>query len=295
MEAMAGMGLSNVLGATVRLRTLFSYIDTESNSGSIYDYAFFWNSAGAALGTVVGGYHLGSVVSGWLYPLADGVVKVRFHSDASNCCPNHHCNDSYCLQYPNFPYRGALVEGFEYQRYQTGVANPIWTPIRFPGQYYDAETDLVENWHRYYDPSIGRYLEPEPLLQDPLYITWMTQRAQSVPAYAYANSNPLINVDPSGLASYRPQCVGEGACTDQEIEEICAEGQVYDSGTIRDFNCCVKAFQDHLACKKRFPPGDVYIQKMCTDVLLKKLWITCQRGPCNDAPPPKGKLHAVEP
>jgi RHS repeat-associated protein len=57
--------------------------------------------------------------------------------------------------------QGVVLEGYEYQRYQTG-AQSFWTPLRFPGQYYDAETDLFKNWNRYYDPSIGRYLQPEP-------------------------------------------------------------------------------------------------------------------------------------
>ncbi|EPS8933974.1 RHS repeat-associated core domain-containing protein [Vibrio cholerae] len=27
--------------------------------------------------------------------------------------------------------------------------------LRFPGQYYDAETGLHYNWRRYYDPATG--------------------------------------------------------------------------------------------------------------------------------------------
>jgi len=38
------------------------------------------------------------------------------------------------------------------------------TSLRFPGQYADAETDFFENWNRYYDSSVGRYLQPDPKL-----------------------------------------------------------------------------------------------------------------------------------
>ena len=37
------------------------------------------------------------------------------------------------------------------------------TPLRFPGQYYDAETGLHYNQQRYYDPVTGSYLTPDPL------------------------------------------------------------------------------------------------------------------------------------
>ena len=35
--------------------------------------------------------------------------------------------------------------------------------LRFPGQYYDAETGLHYNTLRYYDPEIERYTQTDPL------------------------------------------------------------------------------------------------------------------------------------
>jgi len=35
--------------------------------------------------------------------------------------------------------------------------------LRFPGQYFDEETGLHYNWHRFYDPSTGRYISADPI------------------------------------------------------------------------------------------------------------------------------------
>ncbi|WP_405725175.1 DUF6531 domain-containing protein [Streptomyces sp. NBC_01537] len=62
------------------------------------------------------------------------------------------------------------------------------TPLRYPGQYYDPESRLHYNFHRYYDPDTGRYLTSDPLGLDP-----------APDAYAYVD-NPLAEIDPLGLA-----------------------------------------------------------------------------------------------
>ncbi|MEU5141710.1 DUF6531 domain-containing protein [Streptomyces sp. NPDC021139] len=63
-----------------------------------------------------------------------------------------------------------------------------YTPLRFPGQYFDPETGLHYNFQRYYDPETARYFTPDPLGLEPapnpfLYVV-----------------NPLQGCDPLGLA-----------------------------------------------------------------------------------------------
>jgi RHS repeat-associated protein len=59
--------------------------------------------------------------------------------------------------------------------------------LRFPGQYVDAESGLHYNWHRYYAPELGRYAQPDPLVQP----------HQS--SYSYVGNYPLRGIDPTGL------------------------------------------------------------------------------------------------
>ena len=65
---------------------------------------------------------------------------------------------------------------------------PVVCPLRFAGQYHDDETGLDYNLHRYYDPSTGRYLTPDPLGLTP-----------GPNHHAYVD-NPLHWLDPLGLA-----------------------------------------------------------------------------------------------
>ncbi|MEU6082295.1 DUF6531 domain-containing protein [Streptomyces sp. NPDC047108] len=37
------------------------------------------------------------------------------------------------------------------------------TPLRFPGQYFDPESQLHYNYHRHYDPATAHYISPDPL------------------------------------------------------------------------------------------------------------------------------------
>lgn len=86
---------------------------------------------------------------------------------------------------------------YEYRVYEDG-ATPTWVPLRFPGQYYDEETDLFENWNRYYDPDTGRYLQPEPMILEPGWVRGEALSGRVIFAYSYAANSPTVYVDPTG-------------------------------------------------------------------------------------------------
>jgi RHS repeat-associated protein len=81
--------------------------------------------------------------------------------------------------------------------------------LRFPGQYFDDETGLHYNRHRYYSPELGRYISADPIGQfGTLAIAGVAlnrfpsveRRLGLVPAnvYSYSLNDPVNLVDPSG-------------------------------------------------------------------------------------------------
>ena len=61
-------------------------------------------------------------------------------------------------------------------------------PFRYCGEYYDKETKTIYLRARYYNPTQGRFTQEDPIRDG---YNW----------YAYCDSNPIVFVDPKGLAS----------------------------------------------------------------------------------------------
>jgi RHS repeat-associated protein len=122
-----------------------------------------------------------------------------------------------------------------------GETSYIWTnpgtiDIRFPGQWFQLESGLAYNWHRHYDATLGRYLQPDPLRVEkgrsttseiplsenfrfgkalderlfaaPLQPTARLNYLDGASIYSYARQIPIARTDFTGLftgANYTPR------------------------------------------------------------------------------------------
>ncbi|MBK8013076.1 MAG: RHS domain-containing protein [Deltaproteobacteria bacterium] len=75
-----------------------------------------------------------------------------------------------------------------------GDGTAVHLNLRFPGQFFDAETGFHENHARVYDPRVGRYLQVEPV-----------RGVASASRYAYASNRPLEAMDPDGRSDTTAQ------------------------------------------------------------------------------------------
>ena len=88
---------------------------------------------------------------------------------------------------------GAVGWSAKYSSFGAAQVDPssiITNNLRFAGQYFDQETYLQYNWHRYYSPATGRYLRIDPVGLD----------GGDENFYSYVWNNPNYFIDFNGLA-----------------------------------------------------------------------------------------------
>ncbi|PUA26358.1 MAG: hypothetical protein B0W54_21540 [Cellvibrio sp. 79] len=100
------------------------------------------------------------------------------------------------------------------------VEGNIEQPLRFPGQYADAETGYSYNYFRDYDPTLGRYIESDPIGLE-----------AGVNTFGYVLGNPIGFIDVYGLeVGFVP---GRQSPTNTGLRDLVMGGISYPRGVYR--------------------------------------------------------------
>ena len=86
---------------------------------------------------------------------------------------------------------GVVVWSADYKPFGEATVNPsstITNNLRFPGQYFDAETGLNYNYFRDYNPIVARYVQAD-----------LIGLAGGINPYLYVSNDPVNGIDPLGL------------------------------------------------------------------------------------------------
>jgi RHS repeat-associated protein len=103
---------------------------------------------------------------------------------------------------------GNSVGTFTYSPYgtMTSSTGTVSTNLGYAGQYTDPTTGFEYDQARWYDPGTGAFITVDP-----------AEQTTGQP-YSYANDDPMINTDPTGLCTVF--ALGAGSCVDDAVNDI---------------------------------------------------------------------------
>lgn len=217
-------------GMSVDVRPNFYNLDLEDCVGGKADTRDYFHLSASCNTTSLSerwtGYHRGHFYGGWTAMPSGGSVPLCYHSDEYDVDPGASCSGKSST---TWNYWGMAIRGYEYRR-KDSTATWFLPPLRFPGQYADEETETFENWNRYYDPSLGRYLQAEPLMATPGFLAMEAAGGSVSGAYSYAGNSPLFAIDPTGR--FRITEYGRSECPnfDRAVERVRAMAGCDDNG-----------------------------------------------------------------
>ena len=105
----------------------------------------------------------------------------------ASAVPYYYLTDAIGTPHKMVDATGTVVWAANYAAFgeATVVVGTVENNLRFPGQYFDAESGLHYNYKRYYDSKIGRYIS-------------LDSAGADGNGYAYAYNNPNVFVDVNG-------------------------------------------------------------------------------------------------
>jgi len=160
--------LVSVTTSTDSLTAIYNALDQRIvKASSLATTVFVYDEAGHMLGEYDGSGNLieetvwmGDLPVATLQPNGSGGINVFYvHAD--------HLNTPKTITRPS---DSAIVWRWDQDPFGTVAPNPNPSGIgtfpynlRYPGQYYDFETGLSQNYFRDFDPAVGKYVESDPI------------------------------------------------------------------------------------------------------------------------------------
>ena len=131
----------------------------------------------------------GTTCAKMIFANGQRVAMVQVNSGATSYFHSDHLGSTSVVTDAN----GTVEQDVAYFPYgstrnNTGTADVAY---KYTGKEQDASTGLYFYEARYYDPVLGRFISPDPLVPDP-------GTPQDFNRYAYVRNNPLRYVDPNG-------------------------------------------------------------------------------------------------
>ncbi len=112
---------------------------------------------------------------------------------------------------PRWTTSGAPEGGATFESTDDPLARTVRTT--YTGHEFDEELGLTNMQGRIFDQAIGRFMQPDPMVQAPY-------NTQGLNRYSYALNSPLNLVDPSGFDSVS-QTPDGGKMTTLDVTEVC--------------------------------------------------------------------------
>jgi RHS repeat-associated protein len=150
------------------------------------------------------------------------------------------------------------------------IKDAIQNPYTFTGREYDPESGLYYYRTRHYDPSLGRFLQEDPILSlhlsknlhilsfSTFKIPSLIQKPEDLHPYVYAQNNPINYVDPTGYLSVPPpEVIGCLACM-AAVYSGCLVGC---QGAVDYWKCVDECVEEGLEFK-----GDSWSARWCKNL-----------------------------
>jgi RHS repeat-associated protein len=113
--------------------------------------------------------------------------------------------------------------------------------LRFPGQQYDPLVGLHYNYFRNYDPAVGGYTQSDPI-----------GLRGGINTYGYVSANPVMRIDPRGLAGTIPRVGPPGLV----IPEVAIPGAPANDAWVRDASRAIDELLNPPIYEKKPRPKD---------------------------------------